>query len=65
MQFPFPKSGLHLRPQHDVGKGVTDKHTYYFVIYISVVHLKFDVKFEIVPQYPSDDICGHVISSID
>ena len=39
-------------------------HTYYLVVYISVVHLKCHVKFEVVPQYSSDDICGHVISVI-
>lgn len=38
--------------------------TYDFIVYICVIHLKRHVEFEVVPQYSSDDICGHVISVI-
>ena len=65
MQFRLPtRSASKAATQHR-RKVLPDRHTYYFVIYISVVHLKFDIKFEIILQYPSDDIYGHIISSID
>ena len=46
-------------------KALRNSRTYYLVVYISVVHLKLDVKFEIIPQYSSSNICRHIISMTD
>ena len=42
---------------------ISSLRTYYLVVYIGVIHLKFDIELEVVPQYSADNICGHIISA--
>ena len=47
------------------GKVLRSSPTYYFVVYIGVIHLKLDIELEIIPQYSSNNIRGHIISVTD